>query len=124
MMGFRVPSRRDSALCRHDELDEFVDFRKRLVGLLDFGDGGLPREPIEEIGLDGGAECVARCLVHARTAESDDVRPLDLVPLEEAERRYVLRDAVAAADHLAIRNFTDSFSFGLNVLLGDYSFWR
>lgn len=28
------------------------------------------------------------------------------------------------SDHLAIRNFTDSFSFGLNVLLGDYSFWR
>ena len=28
------------------------------------------------------------------------------------------------SDHLAIGNFTDSFSLGLNVLFGDYSFWR
>ena len=28
------------------------------------------------------------------------------------------------SSHLAIGNFTDSFSFGLNLLFGDYSFWR
>ena len=28
------------------------------------------------------------------------------------------------SDHVAIGNFTDTFAFGLNILFGDYSFWR
>lgn len=54
---------------------------------------------MEEVDFDGFSDCISGCIVQLGSSEPDGIRSLDAIVLEQAEWRYVLGDAVAAADH-------------------------